>query len=90
MKRDSLNDTAPEATELTEYDLAHAPIYLRLLDAERAGASWGQAAETILGLDVKADPARARRVYDSHLARARWMQEQGYRQLAARSRVNAD
>ena len=32
-------------------------------------------------LDPDADHERARRVHDSHLARARWMTEHGYRDL---------
>jgi hypothetical protein len=31
--------------------------------------------------DPERDPARARRALDSHLARARWMTERGYRYL---------
>jgi len=35
----------------------------------------------VFGLDAEADPERAKQMHDSHLARARWMTEHGYRHL---------
>ncbi len=35
----------------------------------------------MFGLDPDEDHERARRVHDSHFARARWMTEHGYRDL---------
>ncbi|MEW6146906.1 MAG: DUF2285 domain-containing protein, partial [Pseudomonadota bacterium] len=35
----------------------------------------------IFGLDPAREPDRAKIVHDSHLARARWMSEAGYRDL---------
>ena len=40
-------------------------------------------ARRILGIDPDNEPERARKAVDSHLARARWMTEVGYRHLAA-------
>ncbi len=40
-----------------------------------------EVSQIVLGLDPDADPARTQRVYDSHLARARWMTTTGYRDL---------
>ena len=40
-----------------------------------------EAVEVLFGIDPVREPDRARRVYDSHLARARWMTQSGYRQL---------
>ncbi len=40
---------------------------------------WCEAVRIIFGIDPVAEPERARLVYDSHLARARWMTEIGYR-----------
>ena len=37
--------------------------------------------KVIFGLDPSHDPQRCRHVHDTHLARARWMTEQGYREL---------
>jgi hypothetical protein len=36
----------------------------------------------LFGIDPAAEPERARRVHDSHLDRARWMTQHGYRELA--------
>lgn len=77
-------DGPPEPPDLTAFDRAHLKAYLRLLDADAAGADWRQAAQVVLGLDVEADPARARMIHDRYLARARWMAEHGYRQLLRR------
>jgi hypothetical protein len=77
-------DGPPERPDLTDFDRAHLRAYLRLLDAEAAGADWRQAAQVVLGLDVEADLARARLIHDRYLARARWMAEHGYRQLLRR------
>lgn len=76
-----LSDSPPQSSTLTDYDREHLPIYLRLLDAAEAGADWREVVAIVLGLDPDADPERARRVHDAHLARARWMTEHGYRQL---------
>lgn len=77
-------DAPPMEAALTDYDRAHLKTYLRLLDAAAEGADWRKAAAAILGLDVAADPARARRIHDRHLERACWLTEQGYRDLLRR------
>ena len=76
-----LRDEAPTDAAVTEYDRLHAPQYLRLLDAEKAGAPWEQAAAIVLGVDPQTEPERARRMFETHLARAKWMIEEGYRGL---------
>jgi len=35
----------------------------------------------VLHIDPKQEPERARRAWESHLARAKWMMEHGYRDL---------
>jgi hypothetical protein len=35
----------------------------------------------VLHLDPDREPARARRAYETHLARAKWMTSRGYRLL---------
>lgn len=72
---------APTDATLTGYDQAHAVTYLRLLDADADGADWREVAREVLGCDPDADGDSARRTYDSHLARARWMTTSGYRHL---------
>lgn len=76
-----LAETPPIDDHVTPYDLDHGKIYLRLLDADAASADWREVAQIVLGLDPDDDPAHAQRVYDSHLARARWMTTTGYRDL---------
>jgi hypothetical protein len=76
-----LQATAPTSATLTDYDRRHLKTYLRLLDAATDGADWREAATLVLGLDVAGDPVGARATHESHLARARWMTEHGYRDL---------
>ena len=72
------DDIAPVSDELTEYDRAHIKLYMRLLDAADDGAGWTEAVNILFGIDPALEPVRARQVHDSHLARARWMTENGY------------
>ena len=74
-------DTAPSELTLTGYDMEHLVAYLRLLDAEADGADWQDVAQIVLEADPAQGPERARRMWASHLARAQWMTEVGYRQL---------
>lgn len=74
-------DVAPNESALTAYDHEHLVTYLRLLDAEADNADWREVAQLVLQIDPSAEPDRARRAYDSHLARAKWMTEHGYRHL---------
>jgi len=63
---------------LTVYDEEHLITYLRLLDAEVDGADWRDVARIVLHLDPELESGRARRAFDGHLSRAKWMTEQGY------------
>jgi hypothetical protein len=74
-------DTAPEAAVITKYDQQHFITYLRLLDAEAAGAAWEEVARIVLHLDPDQDRERAQRAWKSHLSRAHWLTENGYRQF---------
>ena len=74
-------DGAPTATTLTGYDDEHLITYLRLLDADAEGADWAEVARIVLHIDPAQAPARARRAFDSHLARAKWMMTHGYQHL---------
>lgn len=78
--QDFLNEP-PQSPALTAYDREHMKLYLRLLDAETDGASWQEAVQVLFGIDPDRQPEHARHVHDTHLARARWMTEHGYRQL---------
>lgn len=77
-------DEAPWSATLTEYDERHLVLYLRLLDATADNASDEEMARIILKIDPAKEPERARTALDSHLRRARWMTEQGYRHLLVR------
>lgn len=74
-------DLAPSEPVLTAYDEEHVVTYLRLLDAEADGADWSEVARLVLHIDPVAEPNRARRSFESHLARAKWMSSHGYRHL---------
>lgn len=76
-----ISDTAPSGGVLTGYDELHLVTYLRLLDAEAEGADWREVARIVLHIDPAQEPERAHRAWTSHLARARWMTESGYRHL---------
>jgi hypothetical protein len=66
---------------LTPYDHEHHVTYLRILDAEADEADWTEVARIVLHIDPTSEPARARRAWDSHLARAKWMTAHGYKLL---------
>jgi len=74
-------DVAPNEAVLTTYDEQHLVTYWRLLDAEAAGADWKEVARIVLHIDPDREQVRARNAFDSHLARARWMADHGYRHL---------
>jgi Uncharacterized conserved protein (DUF2285) len=59
----------------------HIITYLRMLDADKEGADCREVSRIVLHIDPEQDADRAQRAFDSHLARARWMTQQGYRHL---------
>lgn len=79
-EKDYLEDV-PTGPELTDYDRRHQKLYMRLHDSADDGADWREAVQILFGLDPEREPERARRIYDSHLARARWMKKDGYKLL---------
>ena len=74
-------DAAPTDSVLTAYDEEHIITYLRLLDADAEGADWREVARLVLHIDPVAQRDRAKTAFDTHLARAKWMTEHGYRHL---------
>ena len=70
-------DAAPADQILTAYDEQHVVTYMRLLQAESQGADWMEVARVVLQIDPVREPDRARSAYQSHLARAKWVTEQG-------------
>jgi hypothetical protein len=77
----TLQDRPPATERVNAYDEQHLVTYIRLLDAEAEGADWREVVTIIFGLDPVREPERSKLIYDSHLARARWMTETGYRHL---------
>jgi hypothetical protein len=47
------------------------PPICALLDADAEGADWAEVAQIVLHIDPAAEPERARRAWESHLARAK-------------------
>lgn len=70
-------NVAPNEPALTAYDEQHVVTYVRLLQAEGEGADWREVARVVLHMDPEREPERARSAYQSHLARAKWVTEQG-------------
>jgi hypothetical protein len=83
-------DFAPTDSVLTIYDEEHIVTYLRMLDADAEGADWREVAQIVLHIDPKLEEDRARRAFDSHLTRAKWMTEHGYRHLLRGGASNSD
>jgi hypothetical protein len=76
-----VTDVAPTDPVLTVYDEEHVITYLRMLDADAEGADWREVAKLVLKIDPELEHDRARCAFDTHLARAKWMTENGYRHL---------
>ncbi|MFC3721884.1 DNA -binding domain-containing protein [Neoaquamicrobium sediminum] len=81
MSKSPFKDSPPLTDRVNAYDEANLATYLRLLDAAAEGADWREVAKIVFALDVDANPERAKRMHDTHLARARWMTEKGYKHL---------
>lgn len=79
-------DEPPDSAVITDYDRSHMKTYMRVLDAATDGADWREVVAVIFGIDPDIETKRAKRVHDSHLARARWMTEYGYRLLLREGR----
>ncbi|MCP4385831.1 MAG: DUF2285 domain-containing protein [Hyphomicrobiales bacterium] len=74
-------DKPPNCQSVTEYDRGHFKLYLQLLHAAADDADWREVVTMLFGINPDQEPQRARKIYDQHLARARWMTTTGYRQL---------
>jgi len=74
-------DIAPTEHAITPYDHEHAITYVRLLNADAEDADRREVSLIVLHIDPDQDVERARRAFDSHLARAKWMSREGYKHL---------
>lgn len=59
------------SNDVTRYDRDHLALYAALLDAERAGLPWQDAANRLMGLDPC--KAESEACWRSHLERAHWI-----------------
>ena len=76
-----LRRAAPAGDTVTDYDRVHFLRYIRLLDAFSAGINNDEMCRTILEIDPARDPESARGILRSHLDRAVWMSNVGFRQI---------
>jgi hypothetical protein len=70
-----------KSDHLTDCDRAHLPTYLFLLDWSAGGGDWRKATEQLFSEEIATNHSRAKKVYEAHLARAKWMTQTGYRLL---------
>lgn len=80
-------DIAAWSDQVTPYDEQHFLTYARLLDADAVNADWREVARIVLLLDPVQDPEQARRCWETHLARAKWIATTGYEQLLDNSNI---
>ena len=81
MTMPAFQDCPPLTERVNAYDERHLATYVRLLMAEEEGVDWREVVTVLFGLDPTREPDRAKTVHASHLARAHWMTETGYRHL---------
>jgi hypothetical protein len=55
-----------------------------MLDAHVDGVDWREVSWIVPHIGAEREPTGARRAFDSHLARAKWMTGSGYKQLLRR------
>jgi hypothetical protein len=79
-------DEVPWSEKITPYDEQHFITYIRLLDANAEGADWREVASLVLHRDPAKHTDRTRRCWETHLKRAKWMTETGYRELLVDAR----
>lgn len=82
----SFRDNAPDVDAITTYDRRCLQLYIMLIDADDAGASWQEAYEWAFQEKIGPDNKAANSRYRSHLRRARWMTKTGYRFLLSEKR----
>lgn len=68
----------PRADNVTEHDRRHVKTYIRLMEADTAGASEDEMAREIVPGDRPTKARIARIAVRSHLRRAYWLLEHGF------------
>ena len=79
-----VKDVVPWSDTITAYDMEHLFLYARLLDEAAQGASDAEMIRDVLELEPGAK--RAAKSLQQHLARAKWMRENGYAQMLTESK----
>jgi len=83
-----VDDLAPSIDVITAYDEQHFVTYLRLLDAKAEDADWKEVARIVLHRDPASDETLTRRYWQSHLERAQWLSQEGYKQILEQAAAN--
>ena len=83
MQRPRLKSTPPISDMITDYDREHFTTYFIILDCAAVRAPWNHAAKQLRDQGMPRDRRKAKAVHDAHLARARWMTEEGWKLLMA-------
>lgn len=78
-------DVVESPDAITLYDQQHFITYARLLDAEAQHADWRDVARLVLRLDPESNPDEARRCWQAHLDRAKWIVTTGVKQMVEQS-----
>lgn len=81
MARLQPDDLASDCDDVTDVDRERASLYLALLDSALEGLDWRALGVRHFSWDGSTDEAHVRAVVDSHLRRAAWMRDVGYRGL---------
>jgi hypothetical protein len=63
---------------IVDYDLENAAVYARLISVYDTEENWRDVARQFLGRDPDTDEVGARRCWNAHLARAKWVAENAY------------
>ena len=63
--------------QVSDYDRMHLAVYAELLDADATGVGWVEGASTLLQMAKDTPGDIARRCWESHLHRARWILGEG-------------
>ena len=71
----NLADLAPTSEDVTLYDREHFPLYLELIDAIDEGALIDELCADVLHIDPDVDRERAVTCLESHILRARFLEE---------------
>ena len=82
-------DTAPADMQITDYDSSHL-TNVSSPARRRRREPHGMRLHESCSASIPPGTRRSRRIYDLHLARARWISDHGYRDLASHLALTAD